>query len=61
MSETGGVEERRDDGDTVQYMYEIHGSGTLIVWANQHGGMPEIEVAYGPGAWIKVSGKVARR
>ncbi|MCW2869561.1 MAG: hypothetical protein JWL99_881 [Streptomyces oryziradicis] len=57
MSEAVGVEERRPDGDEGRYSYEIHSSGALIIWVARGGGeAAEVDVAYGPGAWIKASG-----
>jgi hypothetical protein len=57
MSEDGGVEHRRPDGEYGRYSYRIHSSGALIIWITKDDEEATVDVVYGPGAWIKVSGQ----
>ncbi|MFF7203233.1 hypothetical protein [Streptomyces sp. NPDC008141] len=58
MSETVGTEVFHRDGEEDHYEYEIHASGALIVWSIKRGAADAVLEAYGPGAWLKVSGSV---
>lgn len=52
----GDEEHRTDSEEEGRYSYEIHGSGALLVWVKRGGEADSIHIAYGPGAWISVSG-----
>jgi hypothetical protein len=57
MSVEGGVEHRLEDTDAHHYSYGVHNSGALTLWTTRGHEEPTVDVVYGPGAWIKVSGQ----
>jgi hypothetical protein len=57
MSETTGIPHEAQDTADEKYAFEIHHSGALIIWLLPLEGHPLVTSAYGPGAWIKVSGR----
>jgi hypothetical protein len=57
MSVHAADEERRIDSEEEgRFSYEIHSSGALLIWVKHGGGADSIHIAYGPGAWISVTG-----
>jgi hypothetical protein len=51
------MEENFDDSASEgRFWYQIHGSGALCIWVAKGGEADRIHKAYGPAAWLRVSG-----
>ncbi|MGW3625670.1 hypothetical protein [Streptomyces sp. NPDC000880] len=53
---TADEERRTDSEEEGRYTYEIHSSGALLIWVKRGSEPDMLHIAYGPGAWISVSG-----